>query len=148
MTKGVSSEKVERQQRRMRAFLEMRISGMTPTEIAHQEGLHVRQVHYVLREAVALVDATKYLEVEVEIDLSRMEQLIGAYWSAALEGDIDSGKFILQVLDQKAKLLGLNAPKRVNVMLLIEEWAAKRGLDPADVIDSVATLLPQPTGSR
>lgn len=45
----------------------------------------------------------------------RLDQLQAAHWDAALSGDVDSTKVMLQVIDRRCKLFGLNAPMAVRV---------------------------------
>jgi hypothetical protein len=45
----------------------------------------------------------------------RLDQLQAAHWDAALGGDIDATKVMLQVIDRRCKLFGLNAPMAVRV---------------------------------
>ncbi len=132
------------------AMWQMRIAGKTPPQIAAEFGVSVRYVQYELRDAVQMIDATKWLEIETQTDLDRLERLFSAYWPLAIgaEPDQAAAMLILKILEQKAKLLGLNAPKRVDISLLIETWAKERGLDMRDVIDVTGDLFPKPEISK
>lgn len=45
-------------------------------------------------------------------DLRRTERMIGAMWAKALAGDERSAKMVLDLMQHRAKLLGLNAPEK------------------------------------
>ena len=45
-------------------------------------------------------------------DLKRTNRLIGALWTKALAGDERSAKMVLDLMQHRAKLLGLNAPEK------------------------------------
>jgi hypothetical protein len=45
----------------------------------------------------------------------RLDQLQAAHWDAALRGDFDATKVMLQVIERRCKLFGLNAPLPVRV---------------------------------
>jgi hypothetical protein len=45
----------------------------------------------------------------------RLDQLQAAHWDAALRGDFDATKVMLQVIERRCKLFGLNAPLAVRV---------------------------------
>lgn len=129
--------------RRRRVF-EQRIQGMSIQKIADKEGLSYWQIHQDLEAAARLVDVTKYLEHELHLDLQRLDQLFYAWFPAAIAGDADAARIALTIMDRRAKLLGLDAPKRVDVTAMIAVWAEKEGLELQDVLDVVGTLLPSP----
>jgi hypothetical protein len=46
-------------------------------------------------------------------ELDRLDRLQRAYWKDAIEGNARSADFILRVIDKRAKLLGLDAPTKI-----------------------------------
>lgn len=50
-----------------------------------------------------------------EAELMRLDRLQRAHWTNALAGHIGSSKIVLQCIDKRCKLLGLDAPTRINV---------------------------------
>lgn len=131
------------------AMWKMRTQGRTVQDIAREFGVSPRQVHYYLRDAVQLIDATQWLEVETQTDLDRLEALFEAYWADAVglnskDRDKEAATLILRILAQKAQLLGLNAPKRVDISVLIAEWAERKGLSMDDVKDVTYSMFPRP----
>lgn len=136
-------------QRRQKAVWDLKLQGKPVVEIAAITGLSERTVYNHLNRAVTEVDVTAMLEQEVAVDLGRIEALINAFWPSAIGksedgANLDHAHFVLKALDRKAKLLGLDAPKRIDVYGIIEQWAMKEGLDPTAVIEVVGTLLPEP----
>lgn len=129
---------------RRRRVWDLRMKGMSIQKIADQEGMTYWQIHQDLEAAARLVDVTKYLEHELHLDLQRLDQLFAAWFPSALALDADSAKIVMTIMDRRAKLLGLDAPKRIDIDMLIRTWAEKEGLDPDDVVDAVVTLLPTP----
>lgn len=141
-----------------RKIWDMRVSGMSTQQIADELSISTRAVQAALQKAVMMIDATKWLEQETELDLERLNRLLSAHWEPAIgrapgtKGPEDLGeppsiehsKFVLQVIERRARLLGLDAPKRVDVRAMVIEWAQKEGLDPDDVLDVVPKLLPEP----
>lgn len=45
-------------------------------------------------------------------DIKRSERLIGAMWTKALNGNERAAKMVLDLMQHRAKLLGLNAPEK------------------------------------
>lgn len=157
MPKSTSTLPIEAAEFR-RKIWDMRVSGLSTQQIADELSITPRAVQMALQKAVMLIDATKWLEQETELDLERLNRLLQAHWEAAIgrppktldESDlgqppsIDHSKFVLQVLERRAKLLGLDAPKRVDVRALVIDWAEKQGFDPDVVLSVVPSLLPEP----
>ena len=52
------------------------------------------------------------------IEGERMDNLLATYMPQALAGDVKSADFVLKVLDRRAKLLGLDAPTKTEVITL------------------------------
>jgi hypothetical protein len=126
--------------------------GSSTSEIAQMVGMSERNVRHIIRRTVAEIDVTSWLENEVAVDLARIEGLLKVWWPYATDvpqngdrPDLEAAFFLVKLLERKARLLGLDAPKRVDVRALIVQWAEDHGLDPDDVIDATADLLPRPS---
>lgn len=138
-----------------RAIFDMYVAGADLNEIAAHFQMDRRSIQSNLKLAISSIDVTKTLETEMARDVARLEKLFQIFWPYAtgiggrVDGDepsLDHAKFIVTLLDRKAKLLGLDATKRVDVYHIIEEFAARHGLDPEEVVDVVVegNLLPAP----
>lgn len=128
-----------------REVWDLRIQGMSVADIAIKLGRSLRAVYYDLEQTTRLIDATQWLESETAVDLARLDKLFHTFWSGALQGDRDDALLCLKVLERKSKMLGLDAPKRVDIRQLVVEWAQREGYDdPAIVLDTVRKLLPGP----
>lgn len=143
--------KAEYTLRRARA-LELRVAGKSVAEIARELDTEPRYVGVMLRSAVADIDATRWLEHEVTIDLARLDRLWEVYYPRAVgrfgnDADLDAAHFLLKVLERRAKLLGLDAPKRIDIRAIVTRWAEEQGLDPETTVDVVATMLPMLTAA-
>jgi hypothetical protein len=61
-------------------------------------------------------------------------------------GDLDSFAATLKLMERRAKLLGLDAPKKFDVRAIIVQFAEDNGLDPEETVALVVGpggLLPQ-----
>ena len=141
------SEKLEVRQR----VWDLKRTGSSTAQIAEMVGMSERNVRHIVRRTVAEIDVTSWLEDEVAVDLARLEGLLKVWWPYATDvpqdgrPDLEAAFFLLKLLERKSRLLGLDAPKRVDVRALIIQWAEDHGLDPDDVIDATADLLPRPS---
>lgn len=121
-----------------------RISGKTYDQIASERSIPVRTVIYNCQASVREIDATAFLEEEMALSLAQLNEIQRVTWKGMLQRDTDDADIWFKAYDRKMKLLGLEAPKRIDVHAEIVAWAEREGLDPQDVIDVTATLLPVP----
>lgn len=130
-----------------KAVWDRRIRGESVVQIAAALDLSTRTVYAAINRRVESMDVTKQLETEAAIDLDLLRGLLKKWYPLAIaEGGAEDGgdpsekatEIVLKILDRKAKLLGTDAPKRIDIQHLIAVWAEKNGLEPLDVIDAVA----------
>lgn len=126
---------------RQREIWDDRVAGVPLAEIARKHRVSVNRVSQILSEAVENIDATKWLQRHGDIALERLEGLYRIYRPKA-DTDLDAANFCLKVVDRQIKLMGLDAPKKVNVIGIIETWARKEGLETSAVIEVLNTMLP------
>ena len=126
------------------AALDLRLSGASYRRIGAQLGVsHVqafRDVQRVLREFVA--EPASALRGQ---ELARLDRLMLTHWPAAIEGNHKATAVVLQIMDRRIRLLGLDAPHRIDITGWIREMAAAEGLDPdqaAQDADAFVRSLP------
>lgn len=94
----------------------LRRSGLTYREIAVQTGYWTDESG--ARHAVTRLLARQETEGVAElraIECERLDALTAAHWPAAIGGNTEASMIVLRVIDRRAKLLGLNAPTRLQV---------------------------------
>lgn len=121
-----------------------RIAGKTYEQIARDRDIPLRTVIYNCQAAATELDATAYLEEQMTVSLAQLREIQRIRWSGVKTGDPDATKDWFMAHDRIVKLLGLEAPKRVDIHAEIVAWAEREGLDPQDVIDVTASLIPVP----
>jgi DNA-binding CsgD family transcriptional regulator len=120
-----------------RRILNLFIAGARVDEIARTMELSVETVY---RERRAALEAAVPLRDKAadelrEIELQRLDRLQRAHWTQATEGHIGSSKIVLMCIDRRCKMLGLDAPVKVDATVrseldaqieqLVEELAAE-----------------------
>lgn len=63
------------------------------------------------------------------LELARLDSMLRAIWTRILDGNdyaIDRG---LKIMERRAKMLGLDAPTKVNIDLIVKRAAEELGLD-------------------
>jgi hypothetical protein len=110
-----SARIVEGQQHQEQA-LQLRLAGLNFVTIAEQLGYADRAAAYkAVTAALGRVVAEQRAETELlrQLEVARLDALHVAVWPAALAGDLPAVDRALRITEQRARLLGLNAPVRV-----------------------------------
>ena len=85
--------------------------GYTQRQIAQMTGLSAEEVAYYWNgNARPVVTVSERLERARERDLARVEELLAVYHEKALSGDMRAAKIVLDLLQHRAMLLGLDKP--------------------------------------
>ena len=78
--------------------------------------------------------AREPLDVVVALESARLDKLLAAWWPLAIGGDKDAAGIVLRAVERRAKPLGLDVPKRIDITGTVETWVAREGLDPQEVL--------------
>ena len=93
--------------------VELRRTGATWEGIAQVVGYsNAGGAYKAYQRAMARVFEQPVKEMR-DAELDRLDRLQRAYWKDAIEGNVRSADFILRVIDKRAKLLGLDAPTKI-----------------------------------
>lgn len=105
-----------------RRIVNLFLAGARVDEIARTMNLSretvYRERRAALQSAMPLRDKAQAELVEVE--LQRLDRLQRAHWEAAVKGGIGSSKIVLACIDRRAKMLGLDAPVKVDATIRSE----------------------------
>lgn len=98
----------------------LRRAGATWAQIANQLGYssagHAHNQFMVLMHEYP----RESLEATRDLEADRLDQLQRALWPKALGGDQGAISTVLRIMDQRARLLGYNAPVRKEITVLTE----------------------------
>lgn len=128
-------------ERRSKAIA-LRLAGVDYDSIAKQLGYSSRGAAYnEIENALAKqVEAnSRVLEELREIELMRLDRLQAAAWRQALDGDFRAIEVCLKLIDRRCKLLGLDAPERVEVITV--DWLDAAIRDVQAKIDARSTAI-------
>ena len=67
-------------------------------------------------------------------ELARLDRLMQTHWPAAVEGNHMATGVVLQIMDRRMRLLGLDAPQRIDITGWIRQLAEREGLDPDQAV--------------
>ncbi len=85
--------------------------------------------------------ATPLADLARETEAERLDALQVACWSAAIGGDLQAIDRALKIMARRAKLLGLDEPRKVDVTALIEKAALEAGVDPEEVLREADEII-------
>jgi predicted transcriptional regulator len=125
---------IEREARRARVAALLLAGVRDQTRIAEQLGVSQPTISRDIKaiEARWAQEAVQDIAAAKGQDLERIERLIQALWQDAIRGKWLATDRVLNLMQHRAKLLGLEAPKNVNITLevqrLVEKVAAEDGM--------------------
>lgn len=124
-TRGVAAKALTAEaEAKLTKALELRRAGLDYQSIADQIGYTNRGTAY---HAVQSALRRGFVEPAAEVrqlESERLDALQQAVWEAALRGDTKAIDRVLRISDQRAKLLGLNAPVKADVTVRLDEQQA------------------------
>ena len=110
----MDADRIETAERERKA-LELRKAGATFDQIAEQCGYADKSgAFYAIKRALSDIVPPAVEELRT-LDSERLDRLLLAVWKQALDGDLKAVDRALRILDQRARLLGLNAPVQVGL---------------------------------
>ena len=77
------------------------------------------------------------------LEVARLEALVAAHWTKAIGGDIASTKLCIEISARKCRILGIDAPTKVDIVGLLADLATAADLDIDDVISEADSLYRQ-----
>jgi len=129
---------------RMREALDLRLAGESYQGIADTMGIAVPTGHEYVAEAIERLTGEEVRSAEVarQLQLLRLDMLLAAQWrKATLEGNVNAAQTVLKIMERQSKLLGLDAPIRIDIEHRIREMAVQEGLDPDEAVEEARAII-------
>lgn len=111
--------------------LQLRIQGMPYYQIAEELGVEEWQAtEWVTRQLQGLRgEEVRNADVARQLHLERLDAMMKANWPLALAGKADNAAIVLRCMERASKLLGLDAPQKVDITHRLRLMAEQEGLD-------------------
>lgn len=125
----------------------MRLAGLDFETIATRLGYADRAAaHKDITRAMetSIAEMSRNADVLRQEELARLDRLQAGVWTAAAAGDPKAVSTVLQIIDRRCRLLGLDAPQRVEVVSLDAVDAEIRRLTAELGRDQVGEVAPTP----
>ncbi len=71
----------------------------------------------------------------------RLDRLQEALWPKAISGDTRAADVVLRIMNRRARMLGIDAPARIDITAWIREIAVKEGMDPEQAVRDAKAIL-------
>lgn len=122
--------------------LELRKAGATYQQIADRLGVALSSTQRAVARALERMVVEPATDVRI-LEVARLDQLLLGLWGAAVKGDTAAVDRALRIMERRASLLGLDAPKvmKVDTEQRIRYIAAQYGLDPELVVQEAQRIL-------
>jgi len=97
--------------------LELRKAGLTYRQIGERLGITEQGAHAAVMRALRRLNEriTEAAEEVRRLELERLDRLLLALWPQAAKGNQGAVDRVLRIMERRARLLGLDAPKGVDV---------------------------------
>lgn len=103
---------------RDRRIVQDRRAGLDFDTIAEKYELAPQTVSRIINDRLSQTIRLRDAEVDLlrQQELERLDAVQAAAWTAASEGHIDSLKIVMNAIDRRCKLLGLDAPQQMEII--------------------------------
>lgn len=100
--------------------LQYRLSGMTYSQVADRLKMPTNSVRALIQYALRTAEADSVEEMR-ELENHRLDAMQRAIWPAVEEGDLQAVDRALKIAQTRAKLNGLEAPKKLELALSVRQ---------------------------
>lgn len=114
---STTSQRIIRGRERELKALEMRKAGATFEQIGNALGITPQGAHRAVKRALRrIIEKSDEAAEEIRrLELERLDAMLLALWPQAKRGNLGAVDRILRIMERRAKLLGLDAPKAVDI---------------------------------
>ena len=119
--------------------VDMRLGGASYRQISKALGVPLATTHRHVQRML-----TEYAETATQLrdmEVARLDRLLMGHWTKAIGGDVNATRTVLSIMDRRAKLLGLDAPPRIDLTGWIREMAIAEGLDPDQAVRDAESIV-------
>lgn len=118
-------------------FLDDYKKGLSYRRIAEKYGVSHQQVANAIRaylkdlRIIGLQSVIEYRQVQIE----RIQTAYNALWPNILRGKVDAINTMIRLMEREAKLLGLDAPTKVDITARVRQAAEEEGISPEEAVE-------------
>jgi hypothetical protein len=127
----------------VRRAVDLRAGGMPYYAIAEELGIDLTRAAHYVREGLErfLGEEIRCSETARKLHVERLRALLQASWPKAMTGDVNATATCLKIMERESRLLGLDAPARVDATARIRQMAVEEGLDPDEAVEEARRII-------
>lgn len=126
--------------------LELRKAGVGFPQIAERLGYrHASGAYEAVRAALKRTETPPADDVRA-LALERLDRILFAIWKRALDGDLLCIDRVLRIEERRAKLLGLDAPDKIDIEWRIRLMARSLGFDEDAAVEEAQRVIRESQG--
>lgn len=138
---GLSTAKGIERTERMAKALELRRQGMGLADIAKELGFKdASGVYYAIQRALKKI-IQEPAEAVRKLELERLDKMLLGLWPQATKGQWQAVDRVLSIMERRAKLLGLDAPTKIDITQHIRQVAEEVGIDPDEAVKEAERIV-------
>lgn len=142
MSESKTSENRIAAAERQRQALELRKAGLGYQAIADKLGYSGPSGAYQSIRAALRAIVKEPAEEVLALELQRLDDMLAGLWLKARQGDTLKVDRVLKIMQRRAELLGLDAPKTVKVVQdEAKRLAAEMGLSESEILAEAEAIL-------
>ncbi len=124
------------------AAVQMRAEGATYDDIVAAGIYNTSSAAYKAVQRSLQRQAREPVETVRQMEVNRLDLLLKAVWFRAISiGHPDDIRSCLQIMKRRSALLGLDAPKKIDIADMVRQMAVLMGLDPELAVNETQALL-------
>lgn len=120
--------------------MRLRLAGATYRQIAASQWCSRQEAYRRVQRAIREYAAEPATTVR-DLEVARLDALLMGHWQPAVAGDPRHTQIVLQIMERRARLLGLDAPARINLTAQIRDLAIREGLDPDQAVRDAEAIV-------
>jgi hypothetical protein len=127
----------------MRRAVELRAAGTPYQDIAAELAVDRTTAFHYVREGLDRFRGEEIRNADLarKLHLLRLDALLAGQWQKAMRGDVPATATCLKIMERQARLLGLDAPIRVDIEPRIRQMAVEEGLDPDQAVEEARRII-------
>lgn len=100
-------------------------------KVSHMMVAHDVRSYLMDHRIIGIQNVSEYRQVQME----RIQTAFGAIWPSVVKGNMGAVTVMVRLMEREAKLLGLDAPTKVDIRARIEALAREDGVNPTEALE-------------
>jgi hypothetical protein len=124
---------------------DLRVRGMSYEKIAQLVNRDRYAVARLYQEEIKRVSAAEIRDTDAlrRLEIERLDAMQAQIWSRVMQGELEAAAVTLKILERRSKLLGLDAPTKIDMEHRIRVVARELGYDEEEAVQTALQVYKQ-----